>query len=124
MAQKWKFENSPIFTEWVGKVWHVFLMRKLTAVARFYAGDMGTMDKFWEQWSVYAIFVNQQEKDSQIRSQNYSETTCKITLLRLWQYIYIRMLDWFKIFWWIVLRDIFMIVYFFHYIIFRKDDCL
>lgn len=58
IAQRWKGEEPLIFREQECKLWHVFVMNKLTAAARFYAGDLGAMNKFWKQWSVYAAFIN------------------------------------------------------------------
>lgn len=69
IAQKRKDDKPPLWNEWVGKVWHVFLICKLTVVAHFYMRDRGAMDTLGKQWSVYADFINKPGSGGQIRSQ-------------------------------------------------------
>lgn len=65
IAQIWKKGKPSLFMEWVAKAWHVFLMSKVTAVVRFYAGDIEAMN----QWLIYINFVGNQKKAVNIRSQ-------------------------------------------------------
>lgn len=69
IAQNWKENRPPLLIDWLGKLWHVFLLNKLTAIAHFDAGDLRAFDRFWKQWSIYVLAVGRQGSDNNIRNQ-------------------------------------------------------